>query len=95
MTGRHEARQVPATRTVAITTRMNIQGMDWAGCAIKIEDALRSMPGIERVDASVPRRRSWARPAEPGDSFRRRISHCRVIWRSGNRIGVRFAGGAL
>ena len=34
-------------------TRFNVQGMDCAGCAIKIENALRRMPGVTEVDVSV------------------------------------------
>ena len=51
MNDRHEA----STRTAAVTTRMRVQGMDCAGCAVKIENALRRMPGVEQVDVSVPR----------------------------------------
>jgi len=55
MADRREARQDATSRTAAITTRMNVQGMDCAGCAIKIENALRRVPGVEQVDVSVPR----------------------------------------
>ena len=52
---RYEARRDATSRAAAITTRMNVQGMDCAGCAIKIENALRRVPGVEQVDVSVPR----------------------------------------
>ena len=53
MTG--EPRQSTTARTPEITTRLNLQGMDCAGCAIKIENALRRVPGVQQVDVSVPR----------------------------------------
>ncbi|RTM14590.1 MAG: cadmium-translocating P-type ATPase [Bradyrhizobiaceae bacterium] len=34
-------------------TRFGVQGMDCAGCAIKIENALRRMPGVTEVSVSV------------------------------------------
>ena len=55
MADRHEAPQQSTTRTAAITTRMTVQGMDCAGCAMKIENALRRLPGVAQVDVSVPR----------------------------------------
>ncbi|ULL01624.1 heavy metal translocating P-type ATPase [Bradyrhizobium sp. I71] len=39
----------------AITTRLQVQGMDCASCAIKIENALNRMPGVRTVDVSVSR----------------------------------------
>jgi len=38
---------------VATTTRIRVQGMDCAGCAIKIENALQRMPGVTEVNVSV------------------------------------------
>ena len=43
----------PTEQAAAITTRMRVQGMDCAGCAIKIENALRRMPGVTDVNVSV------------------------------------------
>lgn len=37
----------------AITTRMRVEGMDCASCAIKIENALRRLPGVADVKVSV------------------------------------------
>lgn len=37
----------------ATKTRFSVQGMDCAGCAIKIENALRRMPGVTEVNVSV------------------------------------------
>ena len=55
MVNRHEAnRAASATRNASITTRIRVQGMDCAGSAIKIKDALRRLPGVEEVDVSVP-----------------------------------------
>lgn len=36
-----------------ITTRMQVEGMDCAACAIKIQNALRRMPGVTEVIVSV------------------------------------------
>lgn len=36
-------------------TRLRVQGMDCASCAIKIENALTRMPGVQSVDVSVSR----------------------------------------
>jgi len=38
---------------MATTTRIRVQGMDCAGCAIKIENALQRMPGVTEVNVSV------------------------------------------
>jgi Zn2+/Cd2+-exporting ATPase len=38
---------------LATTTRIRVQGMDCAGCAIKIENALQRMPGVTEVNVSV------------------------------------------
>ncbi len=43
----------PMAQADSITTRMRVQGMDCAGCAIKIENALRRMPGVTEVNVSV------------------------------------------
>ena len=37
----------------SITTRMRVDGMDCAGCAIKIENALRRIPGVTEVNVSL------------------------------------------
>lgn len=43
--------QEPAVAQAAsTTTRMRVEGMDCAGCATKIENALRQMPGVMEVD---------------------------------------------
>ncbi len=42
-------------RRAATTTRMTVDGMDCASCAIKIETALRRVPGVVDVRVSVPR----------------------------------------
>ena len=34
-------------------TRYRVQGMDCAGCASKIDTAVRRMPGVEDVNVSV------------------------------------------
>ena len=36
-------------------TRLRVQGMDCASCAIKTENALTRMPGVQSVDVSVSR----------------------------------------
>jgi len=36
-----------------MTTRIRVQGMDCASCAIKIENALQRMPGVTGVNVSV------------------------------------------
>ncbi|MGT2503194.1 heavy metal translocating P-type ATPase [Bradyrhizobium guangxiense] len=38
-----------------VTTRLEVQGMDCAGCALKVENALTRMPGVRTVDVSVAR----------------------------------------
>lgn len=55
MSDRHEARPESAKNPATVTTRLKVQGMDCAGCAVKIENALRRMSGVEQVDVSVPR----------------------------------------
>ena len=65
MTDRREARPDSTARTAAITTRINVQGMDCAGCAIKIENALRRVSGVEQVDVSVPRGMVTVRHDQP------------------------------
>ena len=40
-------------RPLATTTRIRVQGMDCAGCAIKIENALQRVPGVTEVNVSV------------------------------------------
>ena len=65
MADQHETPQHSATRTAAVTTRMTVQGMDCAGCALKIENALRRVPGVEQVDVSVPRGTVTVRHDQP------------------------------
>jgi Cd2+/Zn2+-exporting ATPase len=55
MPDRHETPPESAKSLAKITTRLKVQGMDCAGCAVKIENALRRMSGVEQVDVSVPR----------------------------------------
>ena len=42
-----------ADQSEVITTRMRVGGMDCAGCAIKIENALGRLSGVKQVDVSV------------------------------------------
>lgn len=43
----------PMAQADLITTRMRVEGMDCAGCAIKIENALRRIPGVTEVNVSI------------------------------------------
>ncbi|WP_271621520.1 cation transporter [Bradyrhizobium sp. CCBAU 51745] len=43
------------TGSNATTTRLRVQGMDCASCALKIENALNRVPGVRSVDVSVAR----------------------------------------
>ena len=43
----------PMAQAGSASTRMRVEGMDCAGCAIKIENALRRIPGVTEVDVSV------------------------------------------
>ena len=75
MTDRHETRQQSPARTTAITTRMSVRGMDCAGCAVKIENALRRVPGVAQVDVSVPRGTVTVRHDQPNTTeIKSRIS---------------------
>ena len=42
------------TQDTLITTRMRVEGMDCASCAIKIENALKRVAGVTEVNVSVP-----------------------------------------
>lgn len=41
------------TQSGAITTRVRVEGMDCASCAVKIENAVRRVPGVAEVKVSV------------------------------------------
>ena len=43
----------PMASATSVTTRLRVEGMDCAGCAIKIENALRRIPGVTEVNVSV------------------------------------------
>lgn len=43
----------PMAPAASTTTRMRLEGMDCAACAIKIENALRRIPGVTEVNVSV------------------------------------------
>lgn len=42
--------ELAVAQAASTTTRMGVEGMDCAGCATKIENALRRMSGVMEVD---------------------------------------------
>ena len=78
----------------ATQTRFRVEGMDCAGCATKIDTAVRRLPGIADVTVSVTaapwrcviRSKATRRPAKEGDRARlwnRAIYACREAGRDG------------
>ena len=64
----------PLAQSGSMTTRMRVDGMDCAACAIKIENALRRIPGVTEVNVSVAGGAVTVRHDQPGtDAMRSQI----------------------